>query len=199
MVPGFNTDFKYRGETYHVQTEDNGLANPVVVTLLYHKGAILASRRTPYRDLAAKPGFESELMGLMKAQHKDLMRVLLAGAFDKNGAAPAAAGGTGEHPAEAAAAVASSPTPRPAPPSTMQPHAAPVPPVPPADSPLAAARAAVPAPTPALAPQPRSVLRPAATTLDEAIRHYLETFASAPGAAARSGARVPDPRALSTT
>jgi hypothetical protein len=46
MVPGFNTDFKYRGETYHVQTEDNGLANPVVVTLLYHKGAILASRRT---------------------------------------------------------------------------------------------------------------------------------------------------------
>jgi hypothetical protein len=22
MVPGFNTDFKYRGETYHVQTED---------------------------------------------------------------------------------------------------------------------------------------------------------------------------------
>ena len=62
MVPGFNTDFKYRGETYHVQTEDNGVGNPVVVTLLYHKGAILASRRTSYHDLIGKPGFEQELM-----------------------------------------------------------------------------------------------------------------------------------------
>jgi hypothetical protein len=89
MVPGYNTDFKYRGETYHVQTEDNGVGNPVVVTLLYHKGAILASRRTPYRDLLGKPGFEQALAGLMKSQHKDLMRALLAGTYDKNGAAPA--------------------------------------------------------------------------------------------------------------
>ena len=123
MVPGFNTDFKYRGETYHVQTEDNGVANPFVVSLLYHKGAILASRRTPYHDLAGKPGFEQELMGLMKSQHKDLMRALLAGTFDKNGVAPVIAGGTGEHPAEAAAAVAGmaakqavKPQPEPAPP-----------------------------------------------------------------------------------
>ena len=64
MVPGFNTDFKYRGETYHVQTEDNGVGNPVVVTLLYHKGAILASRRTSYQELVDRPGFEQELMGL---------------------------------------------------------------------------------------------------------------------------------------
>ena len=106
MVPGFNTDFKYRGETYHVQTEDNGVGNPVVVTLLYHKGAILASRRTPYSDIVGKPGFEQVLMGLMKSQHKDLMRALLAGAFDKDGSAPAIAGGSGEHPAVAAAAVA---------------------------------------------------------------------------------------------
>ena len=98
MVPGFNTDFKYRGETYHVQTEDNGVGNPVVVTLLYHKGAILASRRTPYHELRGKPGFEQELMGLMKSQHKDLMRALLAGDFDKNGAAPAIAGGSGSTP-----------------------------------------------------------------------------------------------------
>ena len=101
MVPGFNTDFKYRGETYHVQTEDLGASNPVVVTLLYHKGAILASRRTPYSDLAAKPGFERELVVLMKAQHKDVMRALLDGAYDRDGAAPSATGGKGEQPAAA--------------------------------------------------------------------------------------------------
>jgi hypothetical protein len=106
MVPGFNTDFKYRGETYHVQTEDNGVGNPVVVTLLYHKGAILASRRTPYQDLVGKPGFEQTLAALMKSQHKEIMRSLLAGTYDKNGAAPAIAGGSGKNPADAAAAVA---------------------------------------------------------------------------------------------
>jgi hypothetical protein len=102
MVPGFNTDFKYRGETYHVQTEDLGAGNPIVVTLLYHKGAILASRRTSYRDLAAKPGFEPELMGLMKTQHKDVMRALLAGAYDQGGAAPTTPGVPSEPTAVAA-------------------------------------------------------------------------------------------------
>ncbi len=156
MVPGFNTDFKYRGETYHVQTEDNGVGNPVVVTLLYHKGAILASRRTSYRDLAANSGFERELMALMKTQHKDLMRALLAGEFDKNGVAPDAEG-SGEHPAVAAAAVTAA---KPLPPP--QPSAEPAPAV--------ALRAATVAPVP---PPPTSVSRPATTSLDEAIRHYL--------------------------
>ena len=110
MVPGFNTDFKYRGETYHVQTEDNGVGNPVVVTLLYHKGAILASRRTPYNDLVGKPDFQQDLMGLMKNQHKDLMKALLGGAYDKNGAAPGVPAGSGMNPAEAAAAVAEPPS-----------------------------------------------------------------------------------------
>jgi hypothetical protein len=173
MVPGFNTDFKYRGETYHIQTEDNGLGNPVVVTLLYHKGAILASRRTSYRDLAAKPGYEQELMGLMKSQHKDLMRALLAGALDKDGTAPAAVGGTGEHPADAAAAVAAA---RPAP----QPQR---------DQGAEAGRRAVPIAAAPKAPPGPSVPavepRLAQLTLDEAIRRYLEQFAATAAVGAR--------------
>ena len=163
MVPGFNTDFKDHGETYHVQTEDNGVGNPVVVTLLYHKGAILASRRTSYRELAGKPGFEKELMGLMKNQHKDLMRGLLAGEYDKNGAAPAIVGSSGEHPADAAAAVGVA-RPKPAekplshPTATATLHPAPVAPE---------AHLSSPAP------------HAATLTLDEAIRSYLEEFAAA--------------------
>lgn len=168
MVPGFNTDFKYRGETYHVQTEDNGVGNPVVVTLLYHKGAILASRRTPYHELVGKPGFEQELMGLMKAQHKDLMRALLAGAFDKNGAAPAIAGGTGKDPAEAASSVADTAA-KPVPKPLVEQVAVATPRV----NPVAPG-----------APLQATTAPTAALTLDEAIRHYLEEFAATAGAAA---------------
>lgn len=168
MVPGFNTDFKYRGETYHVQTEDNGVGNPVVVTLLYHKGAILASRRTPYQELVGKPGFEQELMALMKNQHKDLMRALLAGTYDKNGAAPAVAGGSGKHPADAASAVAG---------ATAKPATKPL-----LESAPVARPRAVPAATGA--PVQATAARTATPTLDEAIRQYLEEFAPAAGAAA---------------
>ena len=160
MVPGFNTDFKYRGETYHVQTEDNGVGNPVVVTLLYHKGAILASRRTPYQELLGKPGFEQDLMALMKSQHKELMRNLLAGAYDKSGAAPAIAGVSVERPADPAATVARAPS---------KPLPAPVP------SPSATFRAA---PAAAVVSRPSTAPRTATLTLDEAVRHYLEEFAA---------------------
>jgi len=83
MVPGYNTDFTYRGQTFHVQTEDHGVANPVVVSLLYHKGAILASRKTPYRELLGKADWVEQLKEMMKAQHKALMRELLAGSCDE--------------------------------------------------------------------------------------------------------------------
>ena len=167
MVPGFNTDFKYRGETYHVQTEDNGVGNPVVVTLLYHKGAILASPRTPYHDLVGKSGFEQELMVLMKSQHKDLMRALLAGDYDKNGAAPAIAGSSGNHPADAAAAVAGT-TAKPVTPPLLEP------------APVATTRGA---PVASGSPVRKTAIRTTALTLDEAIRHYLEEFATTAGAA----------------
>ncbi|HEY5998936.1 MAG TPA: hypothetical protein VI078_06475, partial [bacterium] len=119
MVPGFNTDFKYRGQTFHVQTEDNGTANPVVVSLLYHKGAILASRKTSYRELLEKPDCTERLKEMMKAQHKALMKELLAGAYDEKipggatAAAPAPAAPSVAPPAQAAAAPAPSPAPAP--------------------------------------------------------------------------------------
>lgn len=157
MIPGFNTDFKYRGETYHVQTEDNGEANPVVVTLLYHKGAILASRKTSYRDLLNKPGLPEQLRELMTSQHKNLMRELLAGSLNHDGAAPAASG-SGEHPAEAAAAAVAVASEKPAP-------AAPAPrPV------------VISAPRAPVAPAPR---RPVPATLDEMIMRYLEAHSAA--------------------
>jgi len=83
VLSGFNTDFKYKGLVYHAQTEDNGIGNPVVVTLLYLKGAILASKKTAYADLLEKGSFQQELMERMKAQHRDIMREVLAGKYER--------------------------------------------------------------------------------------------------------------------
>ena len=44
MITGFNTDVKYRGVVYHVQTEDKGEGNPMIETLIYKGGEILGSR-----------------------------------------------------------------------------------------------------------------------------------------------------------
>jgi len=35
MLSGFNTNFRYRGVLFHVQTEDSGRGNPHVITLLH--------------------------------------------------------------------------------------------------------------------------------------------------------------------
>ena len=55
MITGFNTDVKYRGVVYHVQTEDKGPQNPLIETLIYKGGEILGSRRLPYADAGQGP------------------------------------------------------------------------------------------------------------------------------------------------
>ena len=65
MITGFNTDTKYRGVVYHVQTEDKGTSNPLIETLIYKGGEILASRRLPYADLVKGPQDEATITKLM--------------------------------------------------------------------------------------------------------------------------------------
>jgi ketol-acid reductoisomerase len=81
MLTGFNTDFRYKGTVYHVQTEDNGLTNPVIVTLLYRGGAILASRKTSYADILKFNKLEQVVREIMEEQHKQVIKDLVAGQF----------------------------------------------------------------------------------------------------------------------
>jgi len=83
MLTGFNTDFKYKGVVYHVQTEDNGKNNPVIVTLLYKGGAILASKKTSYADILKFEGLDRVVKELMENQHKQIIRDLVSGKFGK--------------------------------------------------------------------------------------------------------------------
>jgi hypothetical protein len=91
MVVGFNHNVKYKGDIFHIQTEDSGLANPHIITLLYRGGTILASKKTNYADIIKMENLEKVVEELMKEQHKEMLRNLKAGLFDERafGASPA--------------------------------------------------------------------------------------------------------------
>lgn len=79
MLTGYNTDFKFQGKIYHVQTEDGGINNPYITSLLYYQGAILASRKTSYEDIIKADCLEEVVRELMMEQHKQMIRDLMQG------------------------------------------------------------------------------------------------------------------------
>jgi hypothetical protein len=82
MITGFNTDVEHGGTVYHVQTEDKGLDSPLILSLVYVGGAILASKRSPYDDLIAKGFDERELADRLNRQHKLICAAIRAGRID---------------------------------------------------------------------------------------------------------------------
>ena len=83
MVLGFNHNLMYKGEVFHVQTEDSGVANPHIITLLYRGGVIISSKKTTYSDILKMDSLDVVVEELMKEQHKDMMRRLKTGEFDE--------------------------------------------------------------------------------------------------------------------
>lgn len=82
MITGFNTDVEYDGVTYHVQTEDKGLETPLILSLVYSGGAILASKRSPYDDLIAEGFNDQTLAERLQRQHKLICAAINAGRLD---------------------------------------------------------------------------------------------------------------------
>ena len=82
MIPGFNHNVRYKGILYHVQTEDSGVDNPVVTTLLYKAGTILSSKRTSYSDILNSDKMDEVVKDIMKEQHKMMLYDLKNGVFD---------------------------------------------------------------------------------------------------------------------
>ena len=82
MITGFNTDIEHDGVVYHVQTEDKGLDTPIILSLVYAGGTILASKRSPYEDLIAA-GFSDEVLAeRLKRQHKLICAAIHSGRID---------------------------------------------------------------------------------------------------------------------
>lgn len=82
MITGFNTDIEYEGVTYHIQTEDKGLATPLILSLVYDGGTILASKRSPYDDLVASEFDEKILTERLQRQHKLICAAVRAGRIE---------------------------------------------------------------------------------------------------------------------
>ncbi len=82
MITGFNTDIEHDGVIYHVQTEDKGLDSPIILSLVYAGGTILASKRSPYKDLIAE-GFSDEVLAeRLKRQHRLICAAIHSGRID---------------------------------------------------------------------------------------------------------------------
>ena len=175
MVVGFNHNFRYKGEVYHIQTEDSGVKSPNIVTLLYQGGTILASKKTSYADIAKVDNLEQVVEELMKEQHKNMLRSLKAGEFDdvieRFQAGKTVAPVMSVEDSAKAAAVAEKPTAASSPPpQKAQPAQAPA-----AEKKPQPATVPKPAAKPERAPEKEKPASPSAveSSLDEVILSYL--------------------------
>ena len=82
-LSGFNHNIKHRGLLFHIQTEDSGKHNPTVTTLLFLGGNILASLKASYAEHLNAEDLPRLVRELMETQHKQMLRNLLRGQYDK--------------------------------------------------------------------------------------------------------------------
>ncbi len=82
LITGYNTDIEHDGVIYHVQTEDKGLETPLILSLVYSGGAILASKRTRYEDLIASGFSDEALTERLTRQHKLICAAIHAGRLE---------------------------------------------------------------------------------------------------------------------
>jgi Tfp pilus assembly protein PilZ len=75
---GFNHNFRHLGFLFHVQTEDTGLRSSSLVTHLFHRGVILATRKLVYEPSWS----ETAVRNAMQSQHKTVLKELRDGVHD---------------------------------------------------------------------------------------------------------------------
>jgi len=83
VITGFNTDIERDGVVYHVQTEDKGLDSPLILSLVYSGGEILAAKRTPYQDLIAEGFTDEALAERLNRQHRLICAAINAGRIEE--------------------------------------------------------------------------------------------------------------------
>jgi hypothetical protein len=82
MITGYNTDVRHGEMVLHVQTEDKGLDNPFIESVLYLRGQVVATRRQAYAKLLEEGKGEREIAAMMEHQHRTIVAAIKAGRFD---------------------------------------------------------------------------------------------------------------------
>ena len=191
MITGANTNVRYRGILFHVQTEDSGRANPHIISHVYHGGTILGTHKTDYSDRLEADDLTSVVRGLIEQQHAAMLAKLNGGGFD---AVIAQRLGKSALDADTAAGHAVQSKPDTQPDSRSQPSAPEVAPVP---EPIAPVRPIAAAPLPKVRRGERSFGEGLGSQkpLDEVILDYLAEKARerAPERSASTAARKSRP------
>ncbi len=81
MEKGYNSDISYQGDNFHIQTEDWGMSNPVLVSRVFQNGAVLKSLKVPYNKVLPKGYMDNSqaIRVAMKTQHQQILDLLLSG------------------------------------------------------------------------------------------------------------------------
>ena len=83
MITGYNTDVRHGNRVFHVQTEDKGVTNPKIETLIYVGGEILDNYRSSYEDLLSSPPVsDTAIQSRMDEQHRAVIRDIKNGKYD---------------------------------------------------------------------------------------------------------------------
>lgn len=86
MLPGYNHNVRYKDKLFHVQTEDNGLDDPDLVTQVFLGGQIVAIERSSYGEVLVdgleEKARDERIKSLMQEQHKRLLKNLIRGEYD---------------------------------------------------------------------------------------------------------------------
>ena len=73
---GYNHNIRYKDVLFHVQTEDYGLDKHVIVTQLFHEGAIYQKVQTDYQEFIGLEELDQQIKELMKLQHTKMLKDL---------------------------------------------------------------------------------------------------------------------------
>ena len=82
MITGYNTDVRYKERVFHVQTEDKGLNNPYIESVVYFHGQVMAAKRAPYADLLQEGRGSEAIASRMDNQHRMMIAAIRAGKLD---------------------------------------------------------------------------------------------------------------------
>jgi hypothetical protein len=83
MITGFNTDVHHGGRLYHVQTEDRGLDHPILESLVYIGGTVVAKKSTPYSEKIGQGPTDEIIASLLKRQHQVIIAAIKAGRIEE--------------------------------------------------------------------------------------------------------------------
>jgi hypothetical protein len=82
MITGYNTDVRHGEVVFHVQTEDKGISNPFIESLVYVGGQVLASKRASYAEMIAEGKEDKDIVALMDHQHRTMIAAIRHGKLD---------------------------------------------------------------------------------------------------------------------